>query len=203
MEWLHFVGRSYYTIPGFEKEALKLGASRKASLTMLSAFSWGDRIWLAQGDMKKKNRITPISESIVFGSFSLSCLSGLTPEAIEYLEAADLDLDEVSGPEEHHVVRGCGEYVIDRSYQTESTLPDIAVLLRELTNPGEILLQGSYTPLVQRVLLPEVTFRWGFRRFPELGESATPREDIKSAIVQTVSNYTTAKMYSTLVRQEV
>ena len=234
MEWLHFVGKGYYTIPGFEKEALSMGASRKTSLTMLSAFNWGHRIWLTQGDMKKKTRRTPVKGSIVFGSFRLERLGGLNLEVIEYLKSQGIQLTETDEPTGVQVHRGCGDYVTGSSYTVDPmfvTLGEIGTLLRDFEGEvGELLLQGPYTPLEPKVLLPEVTFRWGFRRFhgPNFmtaqrraadknpGEnpvkvfgdfknvdSLKPLAEPKNPVLQTVESYHQGRLYATLKDQEI
>lgn len=166
MEWIHFVGRSYYTIPAYEKEAELYGVSRRVALNMLSGITWGDRIWLAQGDMKKKNRISPIVGSTVFGSFRVTQLGGLDPWNIDVLkEGFDLEED-MESPKNLVVKRNCGIYLIDKRYQTKASLAEIAQFLRDSTEQVSILLlQGRYESLQPRALLPDVTFRWGYRRF--------------------------------------
>jgi len=48
---IHFVGKAYYSIPYFEREAKSFGVSRRVATKVLGQMSWGDKIWLLQGDM--------------------------------------------------------------------------------------------------------------------------------------------------------
>ncbi len=170
MEWLHFIGKSYYTIPEFEEEAEDYGVSRRIALNMLSGIYWGDRIWLAQGDMKKKNRVSPFFGSVIFGSFRVTQLGGLDSWSIDALKE-EFKLEDVSlvkATQGKVVKRNCGIYLIDKTYKTSASLAEIAQFLRDSTEQvGVLLLQGQYKPLQPRAFLPDISFRWGYRHFDE------------------------------------
>ena len=231
MDWLHFIGKAYYTIPGFEHEAKLLGVSRKVSIRILSAFSWGDRIWIARGDMKTKNRTEPLVGSVVLGYFRLECLSGLKPSFIKNIED---DLALVSlGSSREIIERGCGSYQTGPQYQTRIPLTRISKILQRFDQCdfGDLLLQGSYFPLSPKLLMRDVTFRLGFRQFhsqeclnaahrsseiieyqgmkiPAVSgefrdvESLTKSVFTATPILGTVRFYLQAKMYSTLKDQK-
>lgn len=167
MDWLHYVGRAYYTEKGFKYEAQAYGVSRKASLKVLTGMSWHDRIWLAQGDMKSKRRVTPTRGSTIFGRFTLTRLAGLSPEAMAELRE-NFSMNQVE-PGGAHVKRGCGTYITGPGYAIQASLKDITNVLKGVESLGfdlgVILLQGHFTPLDPTALLPEVTFRWGFQKF--------------------------------------
>jgi hypothetical protein len=170
--WLHFVGKGYYTLPGFEREAEKFGISRKVALRLLGAFSWGDRVWLAQGDMWKKTRKTEMAPSIVIGEFRVTKL-GLSPEALEYLRES-FDSSDFTKHSGHRTTinRGCGSYIAGTIWQTPRPLIEIAAALRECSTQVDAFLQGPFTPISYHLALDnfsigldDLHFRWGYRRF--------------------------------------
>jgi hypothetical protein len=164
MDWLHFVGRTYYEIPDFEVEALTYGVSRRVSIPMLTAMNWGDRIWLAQGDMKKKTRVQNPLGSILFGSFRVTQLGGLLLNTIEDLPKS-FCVKQVK-KERRVVNRKCGLYMVDSDYDVSASLPALAEHFKDSSDDvGKLLLQGAYEPLDPQALLPDVFFRWGYRRF--------------------------------------
>lgn len=216
MDWLHFVGRAYYTQESFEREAKRYGVSRRASLVALRQMKWGDRIWLAQGEMKSKRRKSPARGSIVLGSFLLTRIAGVSLEDLsKFHEVAPLQQIARGGEE---IRRGCGNYVTGPAYSTTLSLAELNI------SSGVILLQGDFVPLRPTVLLPDVTFRWGFRKFngPYFlkcwGELQEKKGDclegefrdvdgVQSSIVRTpqtlqvLEKYSQAILYSTLAEQ--
>jgi len=168
MDWLHYVGKSFYTQPQFIKEAEQYGVSRRVSIRVLTGMNWNDRVWVAQGDMKQKRRVTPTRGAEVFGSFRVQKLSGLSKTAIEALRRHDVKLTSVPVAFKD-VVRECGEYTVDACYQLTTPLPEIARILAEETSLGvdigTLLLQGQFKMLEPIAGLPDCTFQWGFRHF--------------------------------------
>lgn len=168
MDWLHFIGRAYYTRDSFSREAQLFGVSRRVSLPVLRTMAWGEQVYLAQGDMRRVARKTPFRGTEVFGLFSIAGLSGLNPAAIEALEREGIELipEEV---ESTLVRRGCGEYLVIAAYRVAVPLRRIAEVLAEEVSMGvEIgvpLLQGRFRPIDPLAVLPDVSFRWGYRKF--------------------------------------
>lgn len=164
--WLSFVGRAYYTIPGFVKEAKKHGVSRRVSARLLSGMDWGDKVYLAQGDMAKSTRRVELTPSIVFGSFRVTRLGGI-PSEVMYDIAEMFELEKVDDGGDL-IQRGCGEYVTGATYVIKgASLGEIAKAVRDGAKDASLLLQGKFTKLSPMAGLPDIHFRWGFRRFDE------------------------------------
>jgi len=73
MTYLHFIGKEYYSISKFIKEAKLFGVSRRVNLLMLKKFEFGDKIYLFQWDK---------TSSILFGYFIFEKILGLDTEII-------------------------------------------------------------------------------------------------------------------------
>lgn len=164
--WLHFIGRGYYTEKTFVQEAIRHLVSRRIQPRMLGGFSWGDRIWLAQGDMKKKLRKKPFGGARVFAYFTLTQVGGLNPQALDGFPG----LGELYSNKPVEINRGCGSYTIEAIYLTKESPKALADYLRESAIPTTILLQGPITPLDNWISLPDVGFRLGYQRIPDLNE---------------------------------
>ncbi len=165
MNWLHFLGRSYYTPEKFADEALRLGVNRRVSLQILSAFSWGDRVFLAFGDFKTKKRKTELKKSLVIGYFDIMGLGGLP------LEAAQDFQDEFGGTlvreGEGLIQRECGEYesigilVLPKGV----SIGKVAESFRDgwKDSARALSLRGVFVPLVPSIEI-EPTFRFGYTK---------------------------------------
>lgn len=224
MDWLHFVGKAYYSQESFEREAKRYGVSRRASPQALVSMSWGDRIWLAQGDMKTTRRKTPSQGSLVFGSFYLERIAGLSKPALQAIHR-EVSLQPIPSSRVGEIVkRGCGAYILGPSYKASVPLHKIIQVLREFSISGDdlgiVLLQGDFIPLLPNIHLPDVSFRWGFRRFdsslflenyqsfgPSLQGEFRREEEAQGqraeGVLQEVGNYSQAVLYSTLVEQAI
>ena len=73
-DWLHFIGRRYYTEQKFLEESSEIGCSRRVSLQVLKKMNFGDRVYCA---IVRNNEKSPV----VLGSFTIERLSGLSQEA--------------------------------------------------------------------------------------------------------------------------
>jgi len=76
--WLHWIGRKYYTLVSFQKEAYRFGISRRVKLTTLKKMNWKDTVYLIIRKNKTKS-------GYIFGKFRITRLQGLTDEVIRYL----------------------------------------------------------------------------------------------------------------------
>ena len=159
MTWLHFVGRQYYTRSAFIREAKRYGVTRRVALQTLARMNWGDGVVLAM-----KEGATPV----VFGTFQVERLSGLSHEASERLR--DLYPCEVVPGAGRVVHRGCGSYeeapfiILVR----DAPLPEIAqhlmVWKTKGMDIGKPMVGGAFRdhPLVY---LRDVPHQQGFRPF--------------------------------------
>lgn len=166
MDWLHFVGRTYYTREQYVKEALRLGSSRRASSRILRQVAWGDRIFLAQGDMKRKDRVTPFEGTNILGYFTLTTVGGVPLETLETI-AEDQGFQITNGPipASASTRRRCGTYLLGPSIKN-TTVPVSALPDYEYEDEAPAyLLQGKFTPIESGPTLIDIGFRWGFRRF--------------------------------------
>ncbi|RDV83926.1 hypothetical protein [Ammonifex thiophilus] len=154
---LHFVGKQYYTLQSFVREAELYGVSRRISLTDLCRMNWGDKVLLAILDGKS---------GVVFGQFTVTTLTGLSPEASRAVreEFGARKVDDGGGV----VKRGCGKYITGASYEVETPLPVIARFLMELKRQGidigKPMIGGPFEEHPP-VRLKDVPFRQGFRLF--------------------------------------
>lgn len=180
--WLHFVGKSYYASEGrFEREAKRYGITRRVSLKTLAAMAWGDRVYLAQKSG---------ASAVVFGQFTITKLSGLSPEGAALLRAKLGDRIEYHAYDApRHVERGCGTYTVTGEFTIkETSLAAIAAILATMptefanttfADPGKLMVGGTWAalfgdpagvspweePPVDRVRLKSVPFAQGFRPF--------------------------------------
>lgn len=157
--WLHFIGRQYYSRASFIREAEKYGVTRRVSLHTLARMNWGDLVALAI----KESR-TPV----LFGTFHISRLSGLSPQASDIVR--DLFRCEVIQGQERHVERECGDY-----YELgitvivhEAPLPEIARALIDAKKRGIDIgkpMVGGVFQAHELVYLKDIPHQQGFRPF--------------------------------------
>ncbi|MEW6482874.1 MAG: hypothetical protein AB1397_07790 [bacterium] len=157
MIWLHFIGKKYYTINAFVKEAEKIGISRRIDIKRLKNMNWGDTIYLFQGDSKG---------SVLFGFFKLNNIYGIPSEAVRNLvEKGKISLSSSSDIGKK-IERGCGEYIITASYVCNSSLT-IKEILEEIEKLGlkklNLLIGGSFFP--HERIKSKIPFQQGFRKF--------------------------------------
>lgn len=159
MTWLHFVGKQYYPSRArFIREAERYGVTRRVSLATLERMHWGDRVVLAI-----KERASPV----VFGTFLIHILSGLSSEASQRLMT--LFECEVIPGSEREVKRGCGEYIEGATIVVrEAPLPVIARHLRDWKEAGldigKPMVGGNFEPH-PLVYIPDIPHQQGFRPF--------------------------------------
>jgi len=150
--WLHFVGRSYYTPRQFIAEAQKHSVTRRVALRTLQAMQFGDRVLLAT----HKN-----GHAEVFGMFWITNITGLSPEALDTI-ARSFRIKQI-GPGGLLVQRRCGAYIEGPTYTADALLGEIAKVLKEVENPGKLMIGGMFMP-ASRFRLKDISFQMGFRR---------------------------------------
>jgi len=157
MNWLHFIGRKYYTQKKFIKEAKRYGATRRIDLRVMKKMNWNDKVFCTM--LKGKS-------SVLFGYFNIEKVSGLSPSANEIItNRFEGELISGSGGV---VIRGCGSYVSGACYAVRATLPEIAELLIRLKKAGvdigKPMIGGPFFE-IERIRLKDIPFRQGFREF--------------------------------------
>lgn len=169
MNWLHFIGRSYYTPEKFIAEAQRVGVNRRIALRLLGAFNWGDRVFLAFGDFRTKRRKNPTNKSIVIGYFEVESIGGLTPDAAQLI--ADIYSGEIHYyGSARRVERECGEYY-SIGYIIVPDVPSLKEIVELLARwhitelPG-LGIQGRFVPINPPVEI-DLGFRFGYTKIDE------------------------------------
>lgn len=160
MNWLHYIGKQYYSIKKFIKEANDVGINRKIDPRMLKKMNFGDLIFLAQGDSKG---------SKIFGFFEFTTLMGLSDVLKERLINSDV-VKWVSTPRAK-IIRGCGSYILESLYKVCDT-NKVMKIIRSMDNEDlkGIMIGGSFHPLSDvgintEIIHSNMCFRMGFREF--------------------------------------
>ena len=159
--WIHFIGKNYYTMNKFVKEANLINVSRAISPFVIKKMNIGDVVLLAQKDG---------SSSKIFGYFVFTEITGLTPEAIETLQKEKI-INKVPSITPVKIERGCGSYTVTGEYEICSA-NDLMNTLRDLDNDliGRVMIGGQFHILKDigipvDYILTEIPFRKGFRLF--------------------------------------
>lgn len=157
MDWLHFVGQSYYDRQDYMKEAFNIGCSRRVPRRLLGSFQWGDRIWLAQGEgtKRKQTEIAP-TPAEVFGYFYVQEIGGLKSAAIEQVPISHIIMDSPYVED-----RGCGEIYVLALYATTADIREVAQYTSEDDKP---LIRGPFYALRFPILLKDIHYFRGYRR---------------------------------------
>lgn len=169
-DWVHFIGRGYYSKETFIAEAEgENQVSRRTDLRHLSSFNWGDRIFVAMGDAKSKKRQAPFDGSRVFGFFTVDRISGLTEEATEALKGKFPTAIVTSPMDGNRVERGCGSYDVVRTVQVTAPFQNVATAIYALhltgMDVGRLLLAGEFHRITPIAHLTEFGFRMGYKHF--------------------------------------
>lgn len=157
MTWLHFIGKQYYSRAKFIKEAKQYGITRRVSLRDLKKMSYGDTVLLV---------ILEGKSPVIFGSFVIEKISGLSPEASTAVrETFKCELISAGGGV---VSRGCGTYFEGPCYAVSASIKEIVGVLEEQITQGiDIglpMIGGTFKPH-PLIRLKNVPFRMGFREF--------------------------------------
>lgn len=213
--WLHFIGAQYYATPeAFIVEAQKQGITRRIQLPLLRSMGWGDRIWLAQQvtlqsaipgrpvpigpehppASEQDNGARPaIRGGVVFGSFVITSISGLTSDALARLVARFPYAVTRTNTQPRTVLRGCGSYTMAAEYTVGGGVPLdqlaqflIAEKARDKSfNPGKLMVGGAInldvaeTPFgPQYIALMDEPFSQGFRRVMDLPAVAANTSEV-------------------------
>lgn len=159
--WLHFVGKSYYSINQFIKEAEQIGVNRAIAPKVLRKMTLGDLVLLAQKDG---------ASTKIFGCFVFSQITGLTSEAISILYSSGA-IRKTASLVPMHIERGCGHYDIVASYavtDNDAAMETIYNLTDEQI--GRVMVGGTFYPLInleipEDYVLCDIPFQMGFRLF--------------------------------------
>lgn len=152
--WLHFVGKSYYSIEEFIAEAKDQGVSRAVAPNVLRQMEFGDIVVLAQGDRKG---------STIFGFFVIDTMIGFNSEFLR--QAADAGAIESHDGPRIEVERGCGSYTIfgTATVENREKLSDLIKNAKD-EDLGRVMIGGRFIEY-ERYIETQIPFRMGFRRF--------------------------------------
>lgn len=158
--WIHFIGKQYYTINQFIREAERIGVMRAVSPTVLKQMDFGDRVMLVQKDG---------ASSKIFGYFIFTQITGLKLEVITAL--GDGVIQRMPAMTPMPIQRGCGQYTVTAQYQIMDS-SKLMYVIRNLNNDDfdRIMVGGKFYPLSEigistDYVLCNIPFRQGFRRF--------------------------------------
>jgi len=159
--WIHFIGKSYYTINAFIKEAERIGISRAIAPAVLRKMNIGDIVMLAQRDG---------ASTKVFGYFITKNITGLTPDTIRSMKEYSI-VKRISTLVPMKIQRGCGEYEITASYEiTDTTLAMEFIHTLSDDKIGRVMIGGEFYNLSglgipSDYVLTNIPFRKGYRLF--------------------------------------
>jgi hypothetical protein len=171
--WIHFIGKSYYTINTFISEAKRIGISRAVAPTVLRKMNIGDIVLLTQKD--------GVSTKI-FGYFMINNITGLSSTLIKKLESNHI-IESTSSLTPMSIKRGCGSYNIVATYTIDRPEKLMEVIQHSTDEEiGRVMIGGEFrylyvTPNVGMTLnklekknqidyvLTKIPFRKGFRLF--------------------------------------
>ena len=167
--WIHFIGKKYYTITEFKKEAVIKGISRAIAPKIFKKMEFGDLILLAQKDGKS---------SKIFGAFIFSRIVGLDSEIIYQLQDRGfLDINQASDDMPEKIDRGCGSYYIQKQFNI-SFGSGLMQELRKIDDKklGKVMIGGVFLELPEALQFPlghyykidyilsDIPFQMGYRR---------------------------------------
>lgn len=178
MDWIHWIGKSYYSINAFLKEGRDEGITRRVAPQIFKKMKWGDFVYCVQKENGKK-------KGSVFCMFPITLLSGLSDEA--GMEVVDTFACEKIDDGGNKVDRGCGEYIAGPSYAVDADLQEITELLikkkDEGMDIGKVMI-GCRPQDVEELeepypMLANVPYQMGFRGFDsEAFWSAVAEQDV-------------------------
>lgn len=182
--WFHWIGKEYYTIKAFQREAVSVGISRRVSLKVLQGIEWGDTVMCLQCEYR-------IKAGSMFLEFPVEVITGLTQEGQRIV--ADKFFGVVVDLGCSIIHRDCGEYMTGLTYRIDAPISEIAGVLQEAKAAGGRIgkpMIGCYPHSVIAVQQPyarlkDVPFTQGFRRYNRedvMEQIAALRADIDTRI---------------------
>ncbi len=151
--WIHFIGKSYYTINSFEKEAAKFGVSRRIDKRLIKKMRYGDKVYVFQKDGKS---------SKCFGYFVINSVWGkYSPEMME-------ELDREGKIESNHcaipvpIKKGCGTFVLCGSSAINCDMDELGEKIEEY-GAENVMVGGTFYPMEH--IRSAIPHQQGFRRF--------------------------------------
>jgi len=154
-DWLHWIGKQYYTMNSFIKEAEKYSVSRRISLQQLRSMHWGDTVYCAMLDGKT---------GVIFGYFKVKQITGLDPKTSERVR--DRYACELLDNGGYAVSRSCGEYATGATYSISADIEEIANEVmnveNEKENKSKLMISGHFN-IIEPIRILDIPFRQGFR----------------------------------------
>jgi len=166
MDFIHFVGNSYYSKKDFVKEANKYGITRKIPFQSFKSMNLGDRVFLTQGG---KNG------SKVFGYFTIDKITLENKDLIKKMCDNDLLYMDESFGGHVNVDRGCGSYCVTGAYIMADPGRVMSYLkLLEKDEVGNVMIGGQFHALDtvginKEEIATNIPFKMGIRPFDFAG----------------------------------
>lgn len=176
-DWLHWIGRQYYSPVKFAKEAVKHGATRRVAPMTLKAMSWGDRVYLIGRQSKQ------MKSGHIFGLFQIRRVLGMPEEVTaRLLQKGRATLIDLGGRAVH---RGCGDYIEGPSYSVQAGIDEIYEVLKEVEKEEKekdlLMVGGVFEAIAPPVRMADIPFQMGFRKF-DGGEFERQRAEGKTVM---------------------
>jgi len=153
---LHYIGKRFYTMGSFIKEAKRYGVSRALPTSVIKKLKWNDKIYVAFYEKDKRGPY-----ALVFGLFYVQGLNvgnKLVKDAIgndkrlRVVKSVDF-----SGSGGKTVVRGCGEYSISSVTYVDNELSELVEIIEDNAKKLNVLAKLMVTgPFVQ---IPPIKLR--------------------------------------------
>jgi len=154
---IHYIGKRYYTVGTFTKEALKHGVSRALPHNAIKKLKWGDRIYTGFYERDEKGTYVQ-----VFGYFTITGINVANPLVTEEVKK-DERLKIIKTPNGFNksdgggegsgatVSRGCGSYEIAGTTYIDNSLEELVEIVgdaeKRLGIHTKLMVAGRFTPL--------------------------------------------------------
>ena len=150
---LHYIGKRYYTMESFTKEAEKYGVSRALPVSVVKKLHWGDKIYVAFDMKSSKGRY-----ALVFGYFYVQGLNISNPEIRQKLKedgrvriVKEVSYGGSGGGRGVSVVRGCGSYSIGSVSYVDNDIYELAEVIDDIAKKENIKVKVMVTGLFVRL----------------------------------------------------
>jgi len=171
--WLHYLGKSLYTLDRVRREASRIGVQRAIPFTVLKSMSWGTPILLAtwQGVRDSDGKVS-LSRGIanVHGYFTVESLVHNLPKEIAEKLWQVLNILTFSGSP-HREERYCGSYTVSGVAVVVDSLEDIVDRIEEICKEHGLdprkfkyFIRGSFTEFKRPITLFPAKFTRGYMR---------------------------------------
>lgn len=151
MIFLHFIGRGYYSVDSFSKEAEKYGVQRRIRPCQAKKMRTGDVVLCAMAGKEEG--------ALVFGMFVVNGLAGASQQTIEELKERGQIVEVEDNLVGQVIKRGCGSYILSGHYQASCSIREIAEVMEK--NGDTMFVTGDYYAFTYPLILKDYKFARG------------------------------------------